>query len=383
MRRWILGAAALAAAPLLWWAGCALAAGPPSAGSAEDKRPHVEVARPATKTLYRVLELPGEVLPDQQAAILSRVQGYIRAVHVDRGGWVEEKAPLVEVAVPELQAKLARQTAELVLCGPSRVRDQATLSWRKSAFERLAELQARSPNLVNLDMLEEARGRYEVAKAELDLTVAREAVLKAEAAETQAMVDLATIQAPFPGVISERWADPGDLAQAGTMKLLQLVKVDPVRVRVAVPESDVCDVRPESEAQVTIDEVHGWKVQQKIARLFWALNRATKTMYVEMDLPNPERKIRPGMFARVKLDLEAHEGALVLPAGALVAEKKKTFVYVVKDGVAKKTAVTVGVDTGIEFEVAKGVGPEDEVIISGKNMVSDGMQVRATRKEQK
>ncbi len=381
MRNWLLAVAAIGAVPLIWWAGSARAADTPKPESGEDRRPHVEVARPTTKTLYRVLELPGEVLPDQQAAILSRVQGYIRAVNVDRGAWVDEKAPLVVIAVPELDAKLARQTSELALSAPSRVRDQATLSWRKSAFDRLAELQARSPNLVNLDMLEEARGRYEVAKAELDLTIAREAVLKAEAAETQAMIDLATIKAPFAGVISERWADPGDLAQAGTMKLLQLVKVDPVRVRVAVPESDVCDVRAESEAQVTIDEVSGWKVQQKISRLFWALNRATKTMFVELDLGNTERKIRPGMFARVRLDLEAHDGALVLPAGALVAEKKKTFVYIVKDGVAKKVAITVGIDTGIEFQVSKGIAAEDEVIVSGKNMVSDGMQVRTTRKE--
>lgn len=383
MRRWILVAAAIGAIPLLWWAGRAFAADTPKPGVESDKRPHVEVALPTTKTIFRVLDLPGEVLPDQQAAIHSRVMGYIRAVHADRGGWVDEKAPLVEIAVPELTAKLARQKAEEAVSAPSRARDEATLAWRRSAYDRLTELQAKSPNLVNMEMLEEARGRYEVARADLELTIAREAVLKAEAAETQAMVDLATIQAPFAGVVSERWADPGDLVQPGSPKILQLVKVDPLRVRVAVPEVDVSDVRPESQAQVTIDELPGWKAQQRIARLFWALNRATKTMYVEVDLENKERRIRPGMFAHVRLDLEAHEGALVLPAGALVAEKKKTFVYVVKDGVARKTAVTVGVDTGIEFEVTKGIGPEDEVIVSGKNMVSDGMQVRATRKEPK
>ena len=381
MRRWILIVAVIAAVPLAWQASTPLAADSPTGANGEDRRPHVQVERPKKKTIYRVLDIPGEVLPDQQAGIYSRVQGYIASVHVDRGSWVKENDPLIDIAVPDLEAKLARQTAQLALCGPSRARDEATLAWRKSAYERLSELQAKSPNLVNMELLEEARGKYEIAKAELDLTVAKEQVLKAEVAETQSMVDLAKIRAPFPGVISERWADPGDIAQPGTTKILQLVRVDPVRVRVAVPEVDVSEVRTESEAEVKIDEVPGWSVRQKIARLFWALNRSTKTMYVEMDIPNPDRRIRPGMFAHVRLDLESHVDVLVLPAGSLVAEKKKTFVYVVKDGVAKKLPIVIGADTGIEFEVAKGVGPEDDVIVSGKNMVFDGMAVRVTKKE--
>ena len=383
MRRWILALAAIGAVPLVWWAGSARAADTPKPGAEADRRPHVEVERATKKTVHRVLRIPGEVLPDQQAGIYSRVQGYIAAVPVDRGTSVSEKDLLVQVAVPDLAAKLARQKAELDLCAPSRARDEATLAWRKSAFNRLEELQVKSPNLVNLDMLEEARGRYEVAKAELDLTIARDKVIQSQVDETQAMVDLATIRAPFAGVITERWADPGENVQPGMTKILQLVKVDPVRVRIAVPEVDVSDVRADSEAEVTIDELPGWKAEQKVARLFWALNRASKTMYVEVDLANPDRKIRPGMFAHVRLELEAHVDVLVLPAGALVAEKKKMFVYVVKDGAAKKVPITIGVDTGIEFQVAKGISPEDEVIVSGKNMVSDGMQVRVTRKEQK
>lgn len=307
MRRWMLAGAAVAVVPVLWWAGRLPATDAPKPTAEGDRRPHVEVERPRTKTLHRVLQTPGEVLPDQQAGIDSRVQGYIEAAHVDRGSWVEAKAPLVKIAVPDLDAKLARQKAELALCAPSRARDEATLAWRKPAFERLEELQAKSPNLVNLEMLEEARGRYQVAKAELDLTIARETVLHAQVAETQAMVDLATIVAPFAGVITKRWADPGEMVQPGTTKILQLVKVDPVRVRIAVPEVDVCDVRPDSEAEVTIDELPGWKVRQKIARLFWALDRATKTMYVELDLANPDRKIRPGMFSRAHQD---HAAAL-------------------------------------------------------------------------
>jgi RND family efflux transporter MFP subunit len=196
---------------------------------------------------------------------------------------------------------------------------------------------------------------------------------------TQTQIGFGTIRAPFEGVVTERWMDPGDLVQAGSTKLLQVMKIDPVRVRVHIPQSDVPAVRQDSRARVAIDELPGKTADVPVARLFWALNRNTKTMAVEMDVPNKDRAIRPGMFAHVTIDLEARENAVVLPAAALVAEKKKFSVFVVREGVARKVAIQVGFDDGVEFEVRQGIGPEDEVIVNGKNLVADGEKVRSTK----
>ncbi|MBI3099481.1 MAG: efflux RND transporter periplasmic adaptor subunit [Planctomycetes bacterium] len=352
-------------------------------GAAEDKRPHVEVSLPARKTLYRRLEVPGDILPDQQAAIYARVSGYLESVPVDRGSLVKSGDALASIAVPELERKRARQQAELKLCAPSQERDRATLAWREVAWKRLEELREKSPHLVSQESLEESLGRYEVARAEHALTRAREDVLRAEIAETETMIGFSKLCAPFDGIVTERWGDAGDFVQMGTTKLFRVMKMDPIRVRIAVPQSDALQVRADSIARISIRELPGRTVESKVSRLFWALNPATKTMWVEIDIPNTDLSIRPGMFASVKVDLEAHPDVLVVPAAAIVSEKKKTFVYVVSEGVAKKTPVVLGVDTGIEVEIRKGIDAGDEVIVSGKNLVSDKTPVRTTRVEYK
>jgi RND family efflux transporter MFP subunit len=359
-----------------FWAEQQPAAAPPQA----DTRPHVVIANPARKTLYRKLRLPGDVLPNQQVAVYARVQGYVEAVPVDRGSPVKAGDVLAKLAVPELVKQLEKEKADLAVCVPGIARDEANLVWREAIWKRLSGVAAKTRDLVNEEALDDAKGRYDTARAEVELARSKEPALKAAVEKTQAMIDFATIRAPFDGVVTERWVDPGDLVQPAATKMLHVMQVDPVRVRIHVPQSDVPTVRPDSRAQVTVDELPGRTFDAPVARLFWALNRNTKTMSVEIDLRNADRSIRPGMYAHVTIDLDVRADALSLPAAALVTEKRKSFVFVVKDGVAKKVPVRIGLDDGIEFEVLEGVKPEDEVIVDGKSSVSDGERVRASKR---
>lgn len=351
-----------------------------AAPAQDDKRPHVEVANAVRKTIYRRLNIPGEVAPNQQVAIYSRIQGYVEKVYVDRGAWVKAGDPLFKISVPELEKQLEKEKADLAVCAPSLARDEANLAWRAAIHRRMQEVSTKSPDLVSGEALDDAKGRFEMAKAELDLTRSKELGMRAAVDRTQAMLDLAIYTAPFDGVITERWADPGELVQAGSLKILHLMQVDPVRVRIHVPSTDVSFVRPDGKARLAFDEFPGREFEAQVGRIFWALKPATKTMAVEFDLPNAEKAIRPGMFAHVSIDLDARPNAQVLPAAALVTEKKKSFVFVVKDGVAKKVSIKVGADTGIEIEVVEGIADTDEVIVNGKNLVSDNDKVRATKK---
>jgi RND family efflux transporter MFP subunit len=308
------------------------------------------------------------------------VQGYLEKIFVDRGSWVKAGDPLFKISVPDLEKQLEKEKADLAVCGPSIARDEANLAWRETIFNRLQEISKKTPDLINAEALDDAKGKYEVAKAELDLTKAKELGMRATVAKTQAMIDFATYAAPFDGVITDRWVDPGELIQPGTTKMLHLMQVDPIRVRIYVPAPDVRFVRPDSKAAVSFDEIPGKTFSAQVSRSFWALKTTTKTMSVEIDLPNADKTIRPGMYPRVSMELDAHENALVLPAGALVSEKKRTFVYVVKDGIAKKIPIKVGYDDGIQFEVLEGVSDQDEVIVFGKNLVSDNEKVRTTKR---
>lgn len=358
------------------------AAPPPSPETStdDDKRPNVETAHPVRKAVTRKLDLPGDLLPNQQVSLYSRVQGYLEMIAVDRGSFVKKGDVLVKISVPDLEKEIAREKADLETLPPGVTRDRARVDWYEAIWKRLDETWKKTPDLVSRDLLDDARGKYEVAKADLEFTKSKEAGMKAAVEQTQAMIDFATLRAPFDSVVTERWVDPGELIQPATTKMLHLMETDPVRVRIWVPESDVPPVQEGGQAKISFDMLPGKTFDCKVARIFWALNRNTKTMAAEFDLKNPDRVVRPGMFAHVRIDLDSRPNALVLPASALVSEKKKSFVFRVEAGVAKKVPIKVGFDDGIEFEVREGLSDKDEVIVTGKNLVSGGEQVRSALK---
>lgn len=354
-----------------------------------DKTPHVEVINPVRKTLKRTLKTPADIVPNQEITIYARISGYSSELKVDRGSWVKKNDVLAVISVPELEKQKEREEAELALCDPTEKRDEAQVEWKKSQYERGKALLKKSPNLITEDMVEELEGKFKTAKEELEITRKRKAILKASLQKTEEMLKFAKITAPFTGVITERWIDKGDLIQPGATKLVHLMDVDTLRVRIHVPEPDVPFIRLEDKENsektkitLTIDEIKTRKFENiPISRSAWALNRNTKTMMIEVDLKNESHEVRPGMFAYITLDLKSYNNALVVPASALVVEKKKAFLFVVRDGIAKKIPVTIGLDTGIDVEIIEekdGLKDNDQVVLTGKNIISDGERVRAT-----
>lgn len=381
MKSWLLillGVGALVAAGRLGNSSGARSTSAAGESPTVDKRPHVEISRPIRKSIYRKLALPGDVLPYEQATIYARVHGYLESIGIDRGDRVKAGSVLAKIAVPELEKKLARQTAERALCGPKIQRNQAELDWRGVVWRRLKEVSEQSPDLVNRESLDDALGRYRMAEAELALTHAEEEVLQATIEETQTLLDLASVRAPFDGVVTERWVDAGDLIQPGLTKLVHIVKSDPVRVRIHVPQSDVHFIPSDGKAETTFDEIPGRKFSAPVARFAWALSKSTRSMTAEIDLENGDGSIRPGMFGHVFIAIDPRPDALVLPATALVTEKKKAYVYVVREGVARKIPIRIGLDDGLEVQVIEGIDDHDEVVITGKSLVTDGEPVRTT-----
>lgn len=327
-------------------------------------------------------ELAAEVVPNQEAAIYSRVQGYLEAVSVERGDRVKRGDLLARIAVPELEKELAREEAELALHPLEVALDQARLAWKEAVWKRLSETAAKAPELVNKDVLDEARGAYEAAKAGLETTRARGASLRAAADKTRALIELATLRAPFDAVVIERWVDPGHMVQPGMTKMLHLVQGDPVRVRFHLPQADVAYIRPDCRARIEFPfaQAAGNPIEAPLARHYWALNPETKTMSTEVDLPNPQGVIRPGMYAKVLIEIDKPAREAAAKEKPRSVEKAEHFVLVVRGGVVVKVPVEIGQDSGIEFEVRKGLLGDEEVIVAGKNLVRDGDRVRTTRR---
>jgi membrane fusion protein, multidrug efflux system len=322
------------------------------AGAAAPAVPaEVQVTRLAQGSITRSIVLPAQVLPDQQATLYAKVSGYLQSIDVDKGDRVRAGDVLARIEVPELLAARAKQQAELKAA--------------QAEYGRLEQSLRRAPDLVVPQMVDQSRGRLEIASATLE--------------QSEVMLKYATVTAPFDGVVTQRFVDPGALIQAGTSNgaaLLTLMNFDKVRLQVAVPEGEATRVAVGQPVAVVTDAMAGRTFEGKVARLSYALEVASRTMLAEVTLGNAQLLLRPGMLVTARLGIERHQDAALLPADAIVMEKANAFVYAVDGGKAVKRPVRLGFTDGKQAEVLEGVKPDDAIILAARNPVSDGQAVR-------
>jgi len=323
----------------------------PAAAAAPAAPAQVQVTRLTRGPITRSIVLPAQVLPDQQATLHAKVSGYLQSIEVDKGDRVRAGEVLARIEVPELLAARAKQQAELKAA--------------EAEFGRLEQSLRRAPDLVVPQMVDQSRGRLEIARATLE--------------QSEAMLKYATVTAPFDGVITQRFVDPGALIQAGTANgaaLLTLMNFDKVRLQVAVPESEATRVAVGQPVALVIDAQAGRSFEGKVARFSYALESASRTMLAEVTLGNAQLQLRPGMLVTAKLGIERHEDVALLPADAIVMEKTNAFVYAVDGDKAVKRPVKLGFTDGKQAEVLEGVQPADTIVLAARSPVSDGQAVR-------
>jgi membrane fusion protein (multidrug efflux system) len=268
-------------------------------------------------------------------------------MNVDKGDSVKAGAVLARIEVPELLSARAKQHAELTAA--------------QAEYGRLRESIKRAPDLVVPLTVDQARSRMEIARANLD--------------QSETMLRYATLTAPFTGVVTQRFVDPGALIQAATA-VVTVMDFSKVRLQVAVPEVEASRVAVGQSVSVSTDNVPGAGFEGKVARFSYALDAASRTMLAEVSLENPQLSLRPGMLVTAKLGIERHEEAKLIPSDALVMEKTNAFVYVVEGGKAVKRPIKIGFTDGKSVEVLEGVNPGDAIALIAKRAMSDGQLVR-------
>ena len=194
--------------------------------------------------------------------------------------------------------------------------------------------------------MDEAKGRFEIASANLE--------------RTQTLLSYAKITAPFSGIVTARFVDPGAFipsatsgSAAQTAAIVTLADFNTVRAQVALPEVEASLAQVGQPVKLTVEGLAGKPLRRKISRLSYALDDATKTMLVEADLPNPDLALRPGMYATIKVGVEKHTDALRIPVEALVMERANAFAFVADGGKAKKTAIKIGFNDGAHGRSAR------------------------------
>lgn len=395
----------------------------------------VEVVHPERHAVRRTVGQPGQLQAYETAEVHARIPGYVKGWAVNIGAAVKKGQVLAELSVPELEAELrqkeaaieqatarrkqaeaevevaqadiAGSEAKLVECRAGVHRADADLArWRAELHrvEKLFEARAQTGTL-----LDETRSKHQSAEATLeetrahvksaevglvqarasldrarsDVAAANAAIdfARADANHAQAMLAYARIEAPFDGVVTRRNIDTGDLTRPGPdgPPLFVVARSDILTIAVDVPEAIATEIDPGDRASVKLQAMNGRVVEGKVTRISWALDPKTRTIRVEIDIPNPEARLRPGLYAYATIVAVEHPDVLTVPATAIVEEDGKPRCVVVADGKAARRPVVLGLGDGTRVEVLSGLAPGDAVIKANAASLADGQPVEVAR----
>ena len=356
-----------------------------SSGAKSDPRKNriltVGTMNPIKQDLDVRLTYTADLIPNQLVNIFSRVDGYIAKIYVDKGDLVKANQLLVEIDHTDYVHAVNQAKANLLSAKAKVVQQEAAVRNATLTLDRMQALI--KDQFVSQQDLDTALVNRDAALALQDSLRAQ--VQQMDVALAQAVTNLAyaSIRAPFAGYIAERNLDPGayvsgTTASTSTMSrgILSVHDVETVRTLIEVVEKDVPLVKVGQRADVRAEAYPNEVFEGTVTRIVQALNRATRTMTVEVDLPNKDHRLKGGMFARVEVLVGKHPQAIQIPLDAVSRLEESQYVYVVKDGKAHQVPVELGARAENRVEVVKGLAGDEQVIVSGKDLVSEGAAVQ-------
>jgi RND family efflux transporter MFP subunit len=329
--------------------------------------PSVAVAKVVRDDLYNEVTIPGEFRPYMEAELHAKVSGYLDKISVDFGDKVKAGQLLAVLEIPELQDELNASVA-------AEQRAEADYTNAHLIYARLAGVDRDHPNLVAQQDIDTAQAKDSVAMAAV-------AAAKADAEKFRTLFDYTRITAPFDGVITRRYADPGALIQGGTSSDTQAHSVvrlsDNYRLRLDFPVSVeyVKDVHPGDSVSVRVTSLAGKAFTGTIARFTDRVSEDTRTMITEIEVANPTLEIVPGMYAVVVLRVERHPNTLTIPTEAVATGSKDTVYTVNQDNKIEEHEVKLGLETPTRYEVTSGLKEGDRVMIGNRSQVHVGESV--------
>jgi RND family efflux transporter MFP subunit len=336
--------------------------------------PSVRVAtvKPSDSTM--VVTLPATTLAFESANIFARANGYIEKRMVDIGDHVKAGDLLAQITAPELDHQISQNEATLQ-------QDEATLQQTKASRDLASVTNNRDSDLVKKGWLTAQQG--DTDRLTLQSQDAAVAVSEANVAAQQSLIRVLqqqksyqSVVAPFDGIITQRNVDTGSLVQAGTTFMFTLMQSDVIRTQVAVPQDAAFGVRDGVAAVVRVPEIPEHTFPGKVTRLSDALAPGTRTLLTEIDVPNPNGLLRPGMYCSVELHIPRKTPSFVVPADAVIFNSDGLHVAVAEDGVARLHKITIARDFGTQVEVRDGVQAGDQVILRPMVDLADGSKVR-------
>ncbi len=314
--------------------------------------PSAPVVLAVRRNLSQKITLTAELRPYEEVKVYAKVSGYLKTINVDYGDRVKGGEVLATLEVPEQKDDLDRAKAAYGIA--------------KLEYDRLVAVAKEKPGLLAQAEIDKADAAFETAKANLD--------------RERALNSYTQIVAPFDGVVTERYFDPGALIQAGTASQGQsepIVRIsDNYRLRlvIQIPESIVPKIDVGTPVVVRMQST-GEKLQGKVARLSERVLDNTRTMHIEVDLDNQDLRMTPGMYAWVDVEVANRQGVVAVPLQSLTTGQSPSVWVVTPQHSIVERPVTVGIETADWAEITKGLQPGEMILFGSRAAFSPGMSV--------
>lgn len=373
--------------------------------------PLVEAAPVTQGGIEEKIIRTGDIVPDAQVTIYSKVQGWVEKINVREGDRVKTGQVLVTLDAREAEAAVAQSKASLEAAAArlkqvkatseeavqSQIQQsRATLDLAESDLKRAQELLDK--NFISRQQLDEARTKYNVAKAAYELTLnslrqktwendialaeAQVRQAKANLDMTQAQLANLIILSPMNGGVTKRHVDPGTMLK-DTTPILTIMDLSEVKMVVNVIEKEFVRLQKGQPVKITVTAFPNRTFQGRIAIITPALELQSRTAEIQISVPNPGYVLNPGMFGRAEILFRSNPQALLVPIQAVVTQENKDMVYVLRDGRAYRRLVQKGLTQDTFVEIIQGLKAGEQVITAGHGFLKDGSPVRLVSKAEK
>ena len=355
----------------------------------------VGVTKVVKKSLGRQITLSSELVPFQEIDVYAKESGYVKKLLVDYGTHVKAGQVMAILEIPELEAQLQEDQAEIRNANNQVSRAQHELTRYQAQYNalhlqytRLNGVFQSQPGIVAQQEVDDAQGKdlaassqVDAGQAALEAAQSQLSVAKAKLGHDQSLFDYSKITAPFAGIVTQRYANLGTLVQAGTNSSTQAIPIvklsqdDLFRLVIPVPESYVRYIRVGDPVDVRVPSLNR-TLPGKVARSSVDVSADTRTMHTEVDVPNPDHLLVPGLYAEAGLTLEHREDIPSVPLQAVSHEGDRTTVLIVNsNNEVEVRAVTLGLQTATDAEVVAGLREGEQVVVSDRSGLREGQKV--------
>jgi len=348
-----------------------------AAQARSDLVPSVRVATVQPNAGIMAVSLPATTLAFATANIYARASGYIAKREVDIGDRVKQGQLLVEIVAPELDQQIAQGEATLGQLKAALQQAQANRDLAKVTWDRDSPLVGKGwvtaqQGSVDVQTLKAQEAAVGVAQANVTAQEAQLGVL-----HQQKLYQ--SVVAPFDGVITQRNVDIGALVQAdatsGTF-MFTIMQSNEIRTQMFVPQDQAFGLKPGVDAVVHVPEIPDRTFPGKVTRIAEALQPGTRTLLAEIDIPNPDGVLTPGIYCTIELQIPRRTPSLSVPADAIIFNRDGLQVAIVENGIAHIRKISVARDLGTEVEARDGVKPGDQVILNPSVDLVEGSKVQ-------